>query len=109
MSVLQVGMNTVFPQNFRIFFGVLRFRNLIFHGNTRVRVYHPLKARCNCCSPNFLSRNPPAGGLRSPGLEVLSAGFEEGVDNVNFFLGPLVVLLRGLLFLGDGDDFVNGN
>ena len=63
----------------------------------------------------LLPRNPPADGLPpelglEPGrAEVRPTGFDVEGDSVSFFLGPLVVVLLVLLFLGGGDDFVNGN
>ena len=62
-----------------------------------------------------LPRNPPADGLPpelglEPGrAEVRPAGLDVEGDSVNFFLGPVLVSLLGLLFLDTGDDFVNGN
>ncbi len=60
------------------------------------------------------SRNPPElrppdEGLLLGRVEVRLSGFDVDSDSVSFFLGPLFEALVVLLFLGDGDDFVNGN
>lgn len=50
-------------------------------------------------------RNPAPETLPPLMRPVLAAGG----DNAIFFFGPLFEVLVGLLFLGDGDDFVKGN